>query len=244
MSSKSIILITGANRGIGNGLAQVYASRPDTVLIATTRDLESASSKALSTIPTGKGSKVIVVKLDANREKDAQDVVEELKNTHGIDRIDTVIANAGIANYFGPTISSPVSAFQEHFAVNTVGFLTLFQATNALLEKSSSPKFVYISTVLGSIGDAEKYPLPAVAYGASKAAANFIIKKIHIEHPGLTVFPIHPGWVQTDMGNAGAVANGLEEAPVSLKDSVDGLVSQVSVHRAPAFVIPFTNHYE
>jgi norsolorinic acid ketoreductase len=228
MSSQTIVLITGANRGIGNGLAREYASRPDTVVVATTRDLESASSKALSTIPTGSGSKVVVVKLDANRDEDAQEAVEELKTTHGIDRIDTVIANAGIANYWGPTSSTPASAFQDHFHVNTIGALTLFQATNPLLEKSSSPKFAYISTVLASIGDAEKYPLPGVAYGASKAAANFLLKKIHIEHPHLTVFPIHPGWVQTDMGNAGAVANGMDEAPVSLQDSVNGLVSKVS----------------
>jgi norsolorinic acid ketoreductase len=229
MASKTVFLITGANRGIGNGLAQTFASRPDTIVIATTRDLESSSSKALSTLSTGKGSKVIVVKLDASRDNDAQEAVEELKTAHGIDHIDTVIANAGIANYFGPSISTPVSAFQEHFNVNTIGALTLFQATNTLLEKSSSPKFVYISTVLGSIGDAEKYALPTVAYGASKAAANFILAKIHLEHPELTVFPIHPGWVQTDMGNAGAAAVGMEEAPVSLQDSVKGLVSQVSL---------------
>jgi hypothetical protein len=35
-------------------------------------------------------------------------------------------------------------------------------------------------------------------------------------------------WVQTDMGNAGAVANGLSEAPVTVKESVDGMVSKLS----------------
>jgi len=229
MSAKTVYFITGANRGLGKGLVEAYASRPDTVVVATTRDPSSASSKALSSISTGKGSKIIVVKLDADKENDAQAAVEELKTTHGITYIDTVIANAGIANYWGPTITTPVGAFQDHFNINTLGTITVFQATNPLLEKSASPKFVYISTVVGSIGDLEKWPLQGVAYGASKAAMNYVIRKIHIEHPQLTVFPIHPGWVQTDMGNDGAVANGLEEAPVTLKDSIDGMVSKIDV---------------
>jgi norsolorinic acid ketoreductase len=233
MSSQSVILVTGANRGLGKGLAQAYVSRPNTIVIATTRDLESASSKALYTLPTGKDSKIIVVKLDANRDEDAQEAVEELKATHGINHIDTVIANAGIANYWGPTVSTPVSAFHEHFNVNLIGAITLFQATNPLLEKSTSPKFVYISTGLASIGEMENWALPGVAYGASKAAGNYVMRKIHIEHPELTVFPIHPGWVQTDMGNAGAVAVGMDEAPVSLEDSIDGMVSKVSFTHLP-----------
>jgi norsolorinic acid ketoreductase len=227
MPSQTTYLITGANRGIGNGLVQNYLSRPNAVVIATTRDLSSPSSKALSTLPAGKNSKIIVVKLDSSIDTDAETAINELKAVHGINHIDTVIANAGIANYWGPTSTTPVDAFQNHFNINTIGTLTLFQATNALLDNSSEPKFVYISTVVGSIGDLEKWPLQGVAYGASKAAANYIMRKIHLEHPKLTVFPLHPGWVQTEMGNDGAVANGLEQAPVTLKDSIDGLTEKV-----------------
>jgi norsolorinic acid ketoreductase len=229
MPSQTTYLITGANRGIGNGLVQNYLSRPNTVVIATTRDLSSPSSKALSTLSAGKNSKIIVVKLDSSVDTDAETAINELKAVHGITHIDTVIANAGIANYWGPTSTTPIAAFQNHFNINTMGTLTLFQATNALLDNSSKPKFVYISTVVGSIGDAEKWPLQGVAYGASKAAANYIMRKIHLEHPKLTVFPLHPGWVQTEMGNDGAVANGLEQAPVTLKDSIDGLTEKVCV---------------
>lgn len=34
-------------------------------------------------------------------------------------------------------------------------------------------------------------------------------------------------WVQTDMGTAGAHASGMPEAPVTLKDSVDGILNKV-----------------
>ena len=55
----------------------------------------------------------------------------------------------------------------------------------------------------------------------------WVTKNIHIENPSLIAFPIHPGWVQTEMGNAGAKANGLEEAPVTLKDCVDGMIDKI-----------------
>ncbi|KAE9989802.1 hypothetical protein EG327_002230 [Venturia inaequalis] len=225
--SQTVYLITGANRGIGNGLVQAYLSRPNTIVIATTRDPSSSSSKALATLPTGKNSTIIVLKLDASVESDAKDAIDDLSSTYGITHIDTVIANAGIANYWGPTSTTPLRAFQDHFNVNTLGTIALFQATIPFLDKSDEPRFVYISTTVGSIGGVEKYPLQGVAYGASKAASNYIMRKIHLEHPKLTAIPIHPGWVQTDMGNDGAVANGLEEAPVTLKDSVDGLMGKI-----------------
>jgi hypothetical protein len=34
-------------------------------------------------------------------------------------------------------------------------------------------------------------------------------------------------WVQTDMGNAGAVANGLKEAPTTVMESVNGMIEKV-----------------
>ncbi|CAF4012447.1 unnamed protein product, partial [Adineta steineri] len=39
---------------------------------------------------------------------------------------------------------------------------------------------------------------------------------------GLIAFPIHPGLVQTDMGNHYATSVGLDEAPVTIEESVQG----------------------
>ena len=38
---------------------------------------------------------------------------------------------------------------------------------------------------------------------------------------------IHPGWVQTDLGNGGAQANGLPSAPYTLETSVSGIMSRI-----------------
>jgi NAD(P)-dependent dehydrogenase (short-subunit alcohol dehydrogenase family) len=105
--------------------------------------------------------------------------------------------------------------------INTIGPLVLFQATYPLLKAStSSPKFVLISSRAGSIAFGTKFPIDMLPYGASKAAANFLARKLHYENDGLSkhyistlpslyrayinshlvVFPICPGSVETDMG--------------------------------------------
>jgi len=227
MSTTTNYLITGANRGIGGGLVKVYLSRPNSVVVAAVRDTFSPSSEALFRLPRGDGSSLFVVKLDNLSETDAKEVVEELKTDHGIDRLDIVIANAGIAKNWDTAYNVAIDEVRDHFNVNTIGSLVLFQATWPILQKSSNPKFVYVSSTVGSIGDMEKWPLQAVAYGASKAAMNYISRKMHLENEKLTVFPLHPGWVQTDMGNAGANEHGMTEAPVTLEECVSGMVSKI-----------------
>jgi len=225
--SSYVVLITGSNRGIGLGLVHKYALRPYHVVIATVRDPTSASSKALGSVPTGVGSKVIIVKIDSSITQDAEDAVKIVREEYAIDHIDLVIANAATATFYGPALNTPIEGFRDHLFINTVAVLALVKATWPLLKLSASPKFVPISSTVGSIGDMEKWPMNATAYGSSKAALNWVTKGLHVENPGLIAFPIHPGWVQTDMGNAGAVANGLKEAPTTVKESVDGIVSKI-----------------
>lgn len=77
---------------------------------------------------------------------------------------------------------------RSDFDTNTVGPVILFQAFEALLSASSAPKFIIISSVLGQITEASDYSYDA--YGISKAAVNFVAKKLSQEHPNLIAFPM------------------------------------------------------
>jgi norsolorinic acid ketoreductase len=111
--------------------------------------------------------------------------------------------------------------------VNSLGLVVLFQAVHKLLFASptGAPKLAYISSALGSIGG--YIDLAATAYGASKAAANYLVKAFDVENPSLVTLAISPGWVATEMGNLGAVSSGMPQAPVTLEDSIAGTLSRV-----------------
>ncbi|KAJ7644547.1 hypothetical protein FB45DRAFT_1116087 [Roridomyces roridus] len=191
MSSKIVHLVTGANRGIGYGLVNVLATRPNAVVFA------------------------------ANNEA----AVAEIKTEVG--QLDVVIANAGLGYFTGTLSTTPLSSFTEHWQVNTLGTVVLFQAAQDLLLASptGAPIFAYISTDLGSIGAFVNFS--GSAYGASKAASNYLIKVLNAEHPSLIAMAISPGWVATDMGTNAAAYHGLQQAPITLEDSVEGILQRV-----------------
>jgi norsolorinic acid ketoreductase len=154
----------------------------------------------LHDLPHGKDSKVILVKIDSVSETDALAAVNILTSEHEITKLDVVIANAGISNYFGKATITPVEQMLEHFKINSVAPLLLFQATAPLINAATNAKFVTISSGAGSIGGMEKLRIENTAYGTSKAALNFVTRKIHFENPNLIAFPINPGWLQTEAG--------------------------------------------
>ncbi|KAJ7766524.1 aflatoxin biosynthesis ketoreductase-like protein nor-1 [Mycena maculata] len=221
MSAKSVYLISGANRGVGYGLVATLAARPKTVVFAGARDPTAQSLTELS----AKYSNVHPVKLTSGDEADNAAAVAEIQKRAG--QLDVVIANAGISKYRGPIANTPPSEFRDHWEVNTLGPIVLFQAAHALLLASPSgvPTFALISSAVGSIGG--YLPRSVAAYGSSKAAANFLVKVLDSEHPALISLAIHPGWAATDMGNALAVARGRDHAAVPVEDSVAGILSRI-----------------
>ncbi|KAF4550792.1 Norsolorinic acid ketoreductase nor1-like protein 2 [Elsinoe fawcettii] len=225
----SIILVTGANRGIGKGLVAELLRREKTTVIAAVRTLNNTSTEDLESLPKGRDSRLVLIKIDSSSETDASTASEQVQQQFGIDHVDTIIANAGIGKYYGPVASTPMSEIKDHFTVNVLGSLAVFQAFWPLLQLSSTPKFVAITTGLASIADMANFPIPSGAYGASKAMLNYLVRKLHFENEALTAFVISPGWVQTDMGNAGAVSSGMKEAPVTLQDSVAGILNKVDL---------------
>ena len=179
---------------IGLGLATENLASLNTILIASVRDTESPTSKALANLPRGHGSHLIVVKIDFSVATDAKAAASALQSSHQISKLDTVIANAAVQNLiFDPLETVNPAQLQEHISGNAIGTLVLYQAMLPLLRKSSQPKFVLLGSPMGSIGGMEKRPWPMNAYGVSKAAAHYLVRKIHFENEQLTAFSVDPG---------------------------------------------------
>jgi NAD(P)-dependent dehydrogenase (short-subunit alcohol dehydrogenase family) len=148
----TIVFITGANRGLGLGLLQRYLAQPNHTVIAGNRNPAHPSSQALADLPKGDGSKLVVVKLDASVDQDAFSAVKELQDKHAIDHLDIVIANAGVS-YAWPSVAElKLDDLRGHMSPNVYGFIALYQATRALMQKSSrEPIFSPIGSSAGCI---------------------------------------------------------------------------------------------
>jgi norsolorinic acid ketoreductase len=169
--------------------------------------------------------------------------VETLSSQHGVSHLDIVIANAGISNYFGSALVTPPHEVIDHYRINVLGPLLLFQATAPLLLNAKRPTFVAMSSGAGSIDGIERLKIENTAYGASKAALNFVTRRIHAENEKIIAFPLNPGWLQTDvgpnhpiptlksltkasiqLGNHAATSSGMSSAPISVEDGVQKVI--------------------
>lgn len=188
------ILISGANQGIGYGFVTKYLSRPHTTVIATVRRPNSPEADALRSLPKAEGSTIIIVKVESTSDTDALEAISSLSG-HQINHLDLVIANAGLfaLHAFVEVSRIRTQDLMEHFNVNTGGPLRLFQATLPLLQKAKRPVFAYISSIGGSISLQDDFVPQIATYGASKAAMNLLVRRIHNDQPGLIAFALHPG---------------------------------------------------
>lgn len=220
------VLITGANRGIGKELLKKYLALPNHTVVSGVRDLQHESTESIRALPVAAGSRHIVVKIDSNSLTDAEAAAKELTSQYGITKLDTIIANAGVGK-FAKIDQTPINDYADQLKTNTLGPVVLYLALRSLLLAAGKPRFVVISTVLGSIGLQAERPIPDAGYGMSKAAINFFVSKLHHEEPTVTAFPIHPGWVQTPLGNAIAEVIGMKEAAIIEQQSAAGVFEQI-----------------
>jgi NAD(P)-dependent dehydrogenase (short-subunit alcohol dehydrogenase family) len=200
------VLITGANRGLGLEFARQYAKEGWRV-IATARVPEKAAElRAL-------GPVVAVHRLDVAD----LDAVAAFGRALGGEGIDVLIANAGIS---GPRGMRPealgadeAAAWERVFRVNTMAPLALAGAFVGAVARSTQRKMIGITSRLGSIASNNDGGL--YGYRSSKAALNALWRSFAIDHPEVIATLLHPGWVRTDMGGAGA--------PLGAEESVAGM---------------------
>jgi norsolorinic acid ketoreductase len=95
----------------------------------------------------------------------------------------------------GETLQTPAHVVRDQLEVNAVRPLNLIQTFFPLLEKSAEPKFLVPTSSIGSIGDMESFPVPFFGCGLSKAAANYLVCKVHFKNPKLTSMTFNLDWV-------------------------------------------------
>lgn len=206
------VLITGANRGLGLGLAKVYLEGGWDVIA-----LVRQSSPELAGL-TCTALEIHECKLTDDRELGT--VADSLADR----TIDVLINNAGrMAKAEDTPRADRLQGF-GHFNrklwrdVFDINLFTPMRLSELLIEqvaRAERGRIVTLSSMLGSMALNDSGGL--YAYRASKAGVNAIMKSMAIDlaQQGVIAIAMHPGWVRTDMGGS--------KAPLDAETSTRGM---------------------
>lgn len=190
------ILITGASRGIGAGLAAHYAALGEEV------------------IGTGR-SVAAPLQLDVTRPASHTDMADAL----GDRAIDLLVCNAGVYLDKGNDLGTGFGAdlWAQTFATNVTGVFLSIQALLPHLRRAKGARIAIISSQMASSTHA---PGGSYIYRASKAAVLNLGRNLasDLKAEGIAVGIYHPGWVLTDMGGG--------QAAITTEEAVRGLAKR------------------
>lgn len=190
------IVITGASRGIGAGLAEHYRAQGV--------DVMGTSRSAMGDI-------TLDVTLPSSH--------TEMAAALGDKPVELLVCNAGVYLDKGDTLENGFGAdlWAQSFATNVTGVFLSIQALLPNLQRAGSPRIAIISSQMGS---SERAGGSSYIYRSSKAAVLNLGRNLALDlkDEGIAVGIYHPGWVQTDMGG--------DAAAITVDQSVSGLVER------------------
>ena len=207
--TRTIALVTGANKGIGYEVARQLASGGATVLIGA-RDRRRGEEAARTIRDEGLDAHPVV--LDVTDPDTIRAAAAHIDERFG--RLDTLVNNAGISGDFARQTPSTtdMGTIREVFETNFFGVMEVTNAMIPLLSRSSAPRVVNVSSSIGSLTlatDPDDYRSrgPAMsAYPPSKTALNMLTVQYarELREQGVLVNLADPGLTDTDFAkNAG-----------------------------------------
>jgi NAD(P)-dependent dehydrogenase (short-subunit alcohol dehydrogenase family) len=194
------VFISGADKGLGFSLAGRFLQEGTQVFAGQYHADSDLSTLAGSFHQTFTAIPLDVTQMDSVRQ--AAQRVAEL-----VPALDVLINNAGVMlETRTPLLELDLTRLPllETLDVNTFGPLRVVQQFLPLLEKGDRKLILNVSSEAGSIADCWRES--EFAYSMSKAALNMQsrILQNYLKPRGFKVLAVHPGWMKTDMGGAGA----------------------------------------
>lgn len=208
--NNSVVLVTGANRGLGLEFAKQALERGARKVYATARDAASINLPGLTP-----------VKLDVTKSEDIARVAAELSD------VTLLINNAGIARIGGALAENAQAMLQEQLLTNVLGVLHMTQAFAPTLARNGGGAVLNVLSVLSWIN------APIIGtYGISKAAAWGLTNTLRHElrGQGTLVTGLHAGFIDTDL------TRGMDVPKARPQDVVRQALDAIEAHAEEVFV--------
>ncbi|PTB65775.1 NAD(P)-binding protein [Trichoderma citrinoviride] len=225
MADKQILLITGANTGIGYEAvkALLRSSKPYRIFVGS-RTLEKSQNAIDALVKEFPSSQSTLEPVAIELESD-ESIAKAFEVVSGkVDHIDTLINNAGAAfdtPDFASDLANARTIFNKAFDVNVTGTHIVTATFAPLLIKSASPRLLFLTSGLSTLEAHSRsfYPdwapkpqagwpkrgvIANLGYKSSKTALNMVMLNWHwlLKEDGVRTFCISPGFLATGLGGA------------------------------------------
>jgi glucose 1-dehydrogenase len=194
-----VALVTGADSGIGRGIAELFAQHGADVAVNYRRDADGAEETARRVREAGR--RAMTIQADVGAPDDVQQMFDELLAAFG--RIDILVNNAGHGSR-GRIHELPFADWERVIRTNLHGpFLCAQLAARAMIAQGQGGRIVNITTV-----HQEACTPGGGAYCASKVGLRNLTRTLAVElgEFGITANDIAPGMILTPM-NQRAIDN-------------------------------------
>lgn len=185
------VLITGGHTGIGRAISEAFAhAGADILILGKNQSTGEGAAKELASLY---GVRAAFYKCDITCREEVDAVMEQIQKEWA--KIDFLVNNAGIYPA-APFLEMEPELFEQIFRLNVGGVFHITQAVvNAFMKPQQKGKIISVSSI-----DSWKPTKGILAYAASKAALNSMVKSFAIELAEYHISSngIAPGWVATE----------------------------------------------
>jgi NAD(P)-dependent dehydrogenase (short-subunit alcohol dehydrogenase family) len=218
------VLITGASRGIGKGIALSYALAGCSKIAICARSPLSSVSSEIKKAARDAGRPeptVLAVHLDVTSQSSVSSAVQTVSTAFD-HRLDILINNAGTLSTFGGITDTHPDEWWRDFETNVKGTYLVTRALIPLLLPSPLRIILNITSIA-----ALYMPALGSAYGTSKLAILRFTEYVHQDHgpgkDGIVCLAVHPGTMETEL------ARGMPEEYVQWFIDTERLAGDVCV---------------
>jgi NAD(P)-dependent dehydrogenase (short-subunit alcohol dehydrogenase family) len=215
--SEQTLLLVGASRGLGHGMAEEYLKRGWRV-VATERN---SNGSQLHDLAATYGGRLEIETVDITH----PEAVAALRARLTGRIVDLLFVNAGTKNPDHETVGEVTTdEFVRVMVTNALSPMRVVESFQDLVPAGGA--IGVMSSGLGSV--ANNVSGSYEVYRGSKAALNTFMRSFAARHArdGRTLLIMAPGWVRTDMGGSGA--------SLSIDESIPNLVDTIEAQRGKA----------